>query len=185
MRLTQLLGERGWQPAEPWIPFYRQLRGPVGEVGVRVATVDRDRAEHWLAVHWSAFRGTPFTPVARRRMVDGWRLLMAGPLAAQGRILAAFDAHHETVAAAAVWSAGPGRPGLLEPLGVHRDHRGKGYGVAMATAAASALREMGSSSAIVCTESSNLGAVATYAAAGFVAHPEVADLTADLPAVPS
>jgi ribosomal protein S18 acetylase RimI-like enzyme len=80
------------------------------------------------------------------------------------------------VAAATVWSAGPGRPGLLEPVGVHRDHRGHGYGTAITVAAAAALRDMGSSSAIVCTRSANLGAVATYRSAGFRQFPDVPDL---------
>jgi ribosomal protein S18 acetylase RimI-like enzyme len=80
------------------------------------------------------------------------------------------------VAAVTVWSAGPGKPGLLEPMGVHRDHRGHGYGKAISVAAAAALREMGSSSALVCTPSSNVAAVATYASAGFVPLQEVRDL---------
>ena len=48
-----------------------------------------------------------------------------------------------------VWSAGAGRPGLLEPMGVHADHRGHGYGAASRLAAAAHLQEMGSSSAMV------------------------------------
>lgn len=66
------------------------------------------------------------------------------------------------MAAATVWAAGPGRPGLLEPMGVHREHRGFGYGRAITVAAAAALRELGSSSAIVCAADSNVGAVVTY-----------------------
>lgn len=46
---------------------------------------------------------------------------------------------------------GVGRPGLLEPMGVHADHRGRGYGRAISRAAAAQLRGMGSSSALVCT----------------------------------
>ena len=61
-------------------------------------------------------------------------------------------------------------------MGVHRDHRGRGYGTAVSLAAAAALRELGSSRAVVCAESSNLGAMSTYAAAGFVAQQPVADL---------
>ena len=79
------------------------------------------------------------------------------------------------MAAVTVWSAGPGRPGLVEPMGVHHDHRGKGFGTAITVAAAAALRELGSSSALVCTPSSNVGAVATYRAAGFDQLPEVHD----------
>jgi ribosomal protein S18 acetylase RimI-like enzyme len=58
---------------------------------------------------------------------------------------------------------------------VHRDHRGHGYGKAITVAAAAALQELGSSSAIVCTPSFNVGAVATYKSAGFQQLPEVRD----------
>ena len=74
-----------------------------------------------------------------------------------------------------MWSAGPGRQGLLEPLGVHHDHRGHGYGTAITLAAAAALREMGASAALVATPSANLAGVATYAAAGFRRMPDVTD----------
>jgi ribosomal protein S18 acetylase RimI-like enzyme len=61
-------------------------------------------------------------------------------------------------------------------MGVHREHRGHGYGTAITVAAAVALRVLGSSSAIVCAKSSNVGAVATYTSAGFQRLPEVRDL---------
>jgi ribosomal protein S18 acetylase RimI-like enzyme len=69
--------------------------------------------------------------------------------------------------------------GLLEPMGVDREHRGQGYGKAITVAAAAALRELGSSSAIVCTPSSNVGAVATYKSAGFQQLPGTRDLRRD------
>ena len=78
-----------------------------------------------------------------------------------------------------MWSAGPGRPGLIEPMGVHRDHRGHGYGTAITVAGAAALRDMGSSSATVCTPSANVAGVATYRAAGFRQLPVTPDLTRD------
>jgi GNAT superfamily N-acetyltransferase len=53
---------------------------------------------------------------------------------------------------------GPGRPGLIEPLGVHPDHRGHGYGRATTVAGAGTLRELGSSSALVITERSRAAA---------------------------
>jgi hypothetical protein len=46
---------------------------------------------------------------------------------------------------------------------------------AISVAAAAALRELGSSRAIVCTPSSNVAAVATYRSAGFQQLPEVRD----------
>jgi hypothetical protein len=45
--------------------------------------------------------------------------------------------------------------------------------------AVATVRELGSSSAVVCTPSSNVGAVATYASAGFQPLPEVPDLRRD------
>jgi ribosomal protein S18 acetylase RimI-like enzyme len=75
-----------------------------------------------------------------------------------------------------VWSAGPGRPGLIEPLGAHRDHRGRGHGRSITLACAAALRELGASSALVCTPSSNVGGVAAYVSAGFRRLPDSHDL---------
>ena len=79
------------------------------------------------------------------------------------------------MAAVTLWSAGPGKPGLLEPMGVHPERRGQGYGKAITVAAAAALQGLGSSSAIVCTPSSNVGAVATYKSAGFQERTEIRD----------
>jgi ribosomal protein S18 acetylase RimI-like enzyme len=105
---------------------------------------------------------------------EAWRAMAAGSPYAGARCLVAYDGG-EAVAAVTVWSAGPGRPGLLEPMGVHSDHRGRGHGRAITLAAAAALRELGASSALVCTPSSNVGAVATYRSAGFEAGPEIRD----------
>ena len=99
-----------------------------------------------------------------------------GPFYGDARSLAAFDENDDAVAVAAVWSAGPGRPGLLEPMGVHRGHRGHGHGTAITLAAVACLRELGASSARVAVESANVGAVATYASAGFTPSADVADL---------
>jgi ribosomal protein S18 acetylase RimI-like enzyme len=85
------------------------------------------------------------------------------------------DAMAAAVAVTA-WSAGEGRPGLIEPLGVDPDLRGHGYGRAITIAAAAALRTLGASSAIVCTPSANVGAVATYQSAGFHQDSDVRDL---------
>jgi ribosomal protein S18 acetylase RimI-like enzyme len=60
-------------------------------------------------------------------------------------------------------------------MGVHGDHRGHGYGKAITIAAAAALQELGSSSAIVCTPGFNIGAIATYVSAGFQQLPEIQD----------
>ncbi|HEX5566566.1 MAG TPA: GNAT family N-acetyltransferase, partial [Streptomyces sp.] len=124
------------------------------------------------AVHRAAFGSTRFTDERWHAMADGLPYTDA-------RCLVAYDVRGNAVAAVTVWSAGRGRPGLLEPMGVHPDHRGHGYGKAITVAAAAALQELGSSSAIVCTPSSHLGAVATYESAGFQQLPEVRDRRRD------
>ena len=180
-RFAELLAQAGWRPDEPWTPLHRDLSSAVDEdpilrAGVRIETIGPDRVDSWVAVHWSAFKGTPFTEQDRRDFRDWWLTMANGPFYQRATSLAAFDDHDDAVSVTTVWSAGPGRPGLIEPMGVHRDHRGHGYGVAVTVAAASALRQMGSSSAIVCAESSNTAALSTYLAAGFTAREQVADL---------
>jgi ribosomal protein S18 acetylase RimI-like enzyme len=68
---------------------------------------------------------------------------------------------------------------LLEPMGVHVDHRGRGYGRMICVAAAAELAKLGSSSALVCTPSSLTAAVATYKSAGFRQLPERLDRSRD------
>lgn len=81
------------------------------------------------------------------------------------------------MATVTVWSAGPGKPGLIEPLGVHADHRRRGYGAAICVAAAAELQKLGSSSVLVCTPTSLQSAVTTYQTAGFAKGPERLDCT--------
>ena len=107
--------------------------------------------------------------------LERWRAMAATSPYRRARCLVAYDDDGNAVAATTVWSAGRGRPGLIEPLGVHRDHRGCGHGRAITVAAAAALRQLGSSSATVCTPSSNVGGVAAYMSAGFEKLTEVTD----------
>lgn len=172
--LSTQLEKEGWLPDEPWTPLRCDLTAPVDVTGLRVETVEPDSTDEWVAVHWSAFRGTPMPEERAHNFMRGWEAAAEGPFFGSSRILALYVGS-DAVAVAAVWSAGVGRPGLIEPMGVHQDHRGRGYGTKMTRAAAAALREMGSSSAAVCAERSNVGAVSTYLAAGFTAHPEVTD----------
>jgi GNAT superfamily N-acetyltransferase len=179
--LQRVMLADGWQLDELWTPLHCDLHEPVPDTlatrtGLRVEAIGPDRADDWMEVHWSAFRGTAFGEAERAEVVDWWATMMDGPFAERGRSLAGLAPDGRMVAIAGVWSAGRGRPGLIEPMGTHHDHRGKGYGAAICQAAASALRQVGASSAVVCAESSNVGAVATYASAGFVPHPPVADL---------
>ncbi len=170
--LHDVLAEDGWGVDEPWTPLRRDLAEPVKDPGVRIEVVGPEQADVRAAVQRASFDKSTFT-------VERWHAMAAGLLYAEARCLLAYDGQGNAVGAVTVWSAGPGRPGLLEPMGVHREHRGHGYGTAITLAAAAALRELGSSSAIVCTPSSNVGAVATYKSAGFQQLPEVRDRRRD------
>ncbi|MCY1139158.1 GNAT family N-acetyltransferase [Actinoplanes sp. Pm04-4] len=168
-----LLDSSGWVADESWTPLTRDLAKPVEDCGLRVETIDphdvRDQLLHdRVAVQRAAFPTSTFT-------VERWRTMAAAPAYRRARCLVAYDNAGNAVATATVWTAGPGRPGLLEPLGVHRDHRGQGHGRAITVAAAAALQEMGSSHATVCTPTANTGGVATYVSAGFEQHPPVTD----------
>ena len=125
-------------------------------------------AEARVAIQRASFERSTFT-------VERWRAMVAGLPYADARCLLGFDELGTPVAAITVWSAGVGKPGLIEPLAVHPDHRGHRFGTAITLAGAAALRELGSSSAMVCTESSNVRAVATYRSAGFEARAEIHD----------
>jgi ribosomal protein S18 acetylase RimI-like enzyme len=167
--LRGLLFDNGWEADEPWTPLSRDLTEPVEDCGVRIAVIGREQAHVRAAVQRASFDRSTFTE-------ERWHTMAAGLPYADARCLVAYDNQDAAVAAVTVWSAGPGRPGVLEPMGVHREHRGHGYGTAITVAAAAALRELGSSSAIVCTPSSNVGGVATYKSAGFQQLPESRDL---------
>ncbi|MFC9126211.1 GNAT family N-acetyltransferase [Streptomyces sp. NPDC057099] len=167
--VQDLLSENGWNTDEPWTPLRRDLTEPVQDPGVRIEVAGPEQAQVRAAVQRAAFDGSSFT-------AGHWHAMATGSPYADARCLIAYDDQGHAVAAVTVWSAGPGRPGLLEPMGVHREHRRHGHGRAITLAAAAALRELGSSSALVCTPSSNAAAVATCEAAGFRQRPEVRDL---------
>jgi ribosomal protein S18 acetylase RimI-like enzyme len=165
----ELLLSGGWEADEPWAQLRRDLAEPVEDAGLRIELVDPELVSVRTAIQRAAFDGSTFT--------DGrWYAMAAGPAYADAQCLVAYDGQNVAVAAVTVWSAGPGRPGLIEPIGVHRDHRGHGYGKAITVAAAAALQKLGSSSATVCINSSNVGAVATYKSANFQQLPDVSDL---------
>jgi ribosomal protein S18 acetylase RimI-like enzyme len=171
--LQGLLLAAGWEADEPWTPLQRDLGSPVADSGVRIEVIGFERVGVRVAVQRAAFDGSTFTE-------ERWHAMAAGSPYADAQCLVAYDDQDIAVATATVWSAGPGRPGLLEPVGVHREHRGHGYGTAITIAAAGALRKLGSSSATVCTPSANVGAVATYRSAGFHELPAVHDLRRSL-----
>lgn len=159
-----VLGEHGWGEGEPWTLLRRDLAEPVQAPGVRIEVIGPEQAHVWCAVHRAAFDGSGLTDdLVHRR----WSAMAAGVPYADARCLVAYDDEDNAVAAVTVWSAGPGRYGVLEPMGTHHEHRGHGYGKAITVAAANALQQMGSSAAIVATTSSNVGGVAAYRSAGF------------------
>jgi GNAT superfamily N-acetyltransferase len=174
--LQDVLAERGWQGDGPWTPLRRELAEPVKVPDLRIEVVGSEHVSAHIpervAVQRAAFANSTFTEAH-------WPVMAAGPVYAGARCLVGYDEHGNAVAAVTVWSAGSGKPGLLEPMGVHREHRARGYGRAITDAAAAALRKLGASSAIVCTPSANVGAVATYQAAGFQARPEIRDMRRD------
>jgi ribosomal protein S18 acetylase RimI-like enzyme len=170
--VKDLLSESNWHAGEPWTPLRCDLTEPVKGAGGRIEVIGPEQAHVRTAVQRASFERSTFTD-------ERWHAMAAGLPYAEARCLVAFDDQGNAVAAVTVWSAGPGKPGLVEPMGVHRDHRGRGYGKAIAVAAAGALRELGSSSAIVCTPSSNVGAVTTYKSAGFQQLPEIRDQCRD------
>ena len=167
--LRDVMLSMGWEATESWTPLSRDLTDPVEDPGVRIETGAPDLMDDRIAVQRASFEGSTFTD-------ERWHAMTDGPAYADARCLLAYDEGGAAVATVTVWSAGPGRPGLLEPMGVHREHRGRGYGKAISLAAAAALREMGSSSALVCTPTSYEGAIATYEAAGFRRLPQRWDL---------
>lgn len=172
-----LLPARGWVEGNPWAPLVRDLGEPVAAGDVRIEVVGPDRVddlvdesvEDRVAVQRAAFPSSTFT-------VERWHVMSRSPAYRRARCLVAYDDRGDAVAAVTVWSAGVGRPGLLEPMGVHHDHRGRGYGRAITVAATAALRVLGASSALVATSSANTAGVATYVAAGFRRRPDVPDL---------
>jgi GNAT superfamily N-acetyltransferase len=169
-RVQDLLSDLGWIAGEAWTPLRRHLAGPVQPTDLRVEVIVPGQESQFTAVHRSAWGSPRFTD-------ESWRTMAAGLPYTDARCLLGFDDDGIAVAGVTVWSAGPGKPGLIEPLGVHAAHRGRGYGKAICVAAAGKLKELGSSSALVCTPSALSAAVATYTSARFHQLPQRYDRT--------
>lgn len=167
--LARALTERGWTDDEPWTPLRRDLTTPVPTAGLVTRVVEPDQIEDRSRVEASAFPGASLSAEHRRQMARGYAYR-------HGRCLVGYDERGSAAAATTIWSAGTGRPGIIEPLGVHHDHRGRGHGRTITLAAAEALRAMGASSAMVATPSSNAAAVAAYRSAGFESLGNATDL---------
>lgn len=166
--VRDVLHGNGWQLDEEWTPLRHPLTD-LPEPSLRIEVIDADHAADSAAVQRGAFPTSTFTE-------QRWQSMAQSAAFADARSLVGYDDEGRPVASTTVWGAGAGRPGLIEPLGVHRDHRGKGYGRAICHAAGIALRELGASSMLVCTPSSNVGAVAAYVSAGFEKLPLRRDL---------
>jgi ribosomal protein S18 acetylase RimI-like enzyme len=169
-RVQDLLSDVGWRSGQPWTPLRRDLTAPVQEPDLRIEVVGPEQVPEFTAVHRSAWGSAQFT-------AERWHAMAAGLPFAEARSLLGYDDHGDAVAGVTVWSSGRARPGLIEPLGVHAAHRGRGYGAALCVAAAAELNRLGSSSALVCTPSALTSAVATYRSAGFRQLPERLDRT--------
>jgi ribosomal protein S18 acetylase RimI-like enzyme len=157
-----VLADRGWDAdPDPWVALHRSLAGVATRLPPGLAPVsgDRDVADR-VAVQRAAFEGSTFT-AAR------WALMAAGPPYEGALDLLARDADGLPVAAGTAWSAGPGRCGVLEPVGTHRDHRRQGHGRRLLDGLSAQLAAAGASSVAVATPASNDGAVRSYVAAGF------------------
>ena len=166
--LQRVLSDRGWTTDDPWTELRCDLATAVSSSALQVKVVKGEAIEDRIMLAAAAFPGSSLS-------VDRWRQMASGHAYRNAECLVGYDDDGVAVAAATVWSAGHGRPGIIEPLGVHADHRGRGHGVAMTLAEAEEMRRMGCSSATVSTPSSNAAAVAAYKAAGFVASAEVTD----------
>ena len=160
VRVRDALTEAGWKTSEPWTLLRHDLTGNPDRLGVRITVTRSADAAVRAAVQRASFERSTFTDQL-------WRTMATGPAYADARCLVAHDDDGNAVAGVTIWSAGAGRPGLLEPMGVHRDFRGRGYGHPITSAAVAGLRELGSSRALVATPASNRGGVATYLSAGF------------------
>ena len=162
------LAAEGWRVDERWALLRRDLVDPVEDPGVRVREVGPPEAAAWAETLRSSFAlatGLPYADACCLVVHDG------PPIGGQpdGGPSDGEAAHVDpgpAMAVIGVWSAGPGRPGLIEPMGVHADHRGRGLGRAVPLAGLAALRARGASSA-------------TYVSAGFTHLPERFDRRRD------
>ncbi|MGO2313917.1 MAG: GNAT family N-acetyltransferase [Brachybacterium tyrofermentans] len=168
-RLRDVLLTSGWTADEAWTPLEIDLAQPVEDPGLHIELVGPELAATRAAAHRESFDGSRFTE-------EHWHTMRTATGAGDSHCLLAFDAEGTAVAAMTVWTAGARRAGLIEPLGVGREHRGRGYGAAITRAGLAMLRELGASRALVATPSANVAAVATYMSAGFTVMPQRLDL---------
>lgn len=162
--LQSTLRDRGWTRGEGWACFIMDLSRAIPSQPLRVVTLHGAAAappadtvvDDVVAAHLGAWDRSTFTS-------EKWRVMATGPAFRQARFVLLY-VDDVPVSTAAVWAAGPGRPGLIEPLGVDRDRRGLGYGRAIVNACAASLRDMGAGSMRVATPVTQWPAVPLYTA---------------------
>jgi ribosomal protein S18 acetylase RimI-like enzyme len=152
----------GWElDPDPWYALHRPLDRAAAASHDPLSSPpcgDSDVADR-VAVQRAAFDGSTFTG-------DAWRRMAAGPGFDPALEILTRDESGRPVAAATGWSAGAGRCAILEPVGTHREHTGKGHGRRCVQATVAALARAGASGVTVHTPASNAAAVALYRSCG-------------------
>ena len=159
-----VLAARGWD-ADPdaWVALQRDLTGVATALPAGVAPVaGRSDVADRVAVQRAAFEKTS-TFTAER-----WGLMAASPAYDASLDLLVRDEAGTPVAAGTAWSAGPGRCGMLEPVGTSAEHRRRGHATRLLNGLCAALAAAGASSAAVATPAANTEAVRAYNRAGFL-----------------
>ncbi|MFF5877948.1 GNAT family N-acetyltransferase [Streptomyces californicus] len=158
----------GWRPRteEPRLVFSWTPR----PVATRALPVEESDAADRVRVHRSAFTGSTFA-------LKHWETMRASPAGHLAVETLVRTPDGDAAATATGWFAGPGRCGLLEPVGTHADHRGRGYGRDAVLGACAALADRGASAVAVLTPAANEAAAALYRSAGFTLVRENHDWT--------
>lgn len=158
----QAFEERGFEAAsDAWAHLWKPLSiaDAVPVSGTDVTFGNDQAIADRVAVHRAAFTSSTFT-------VQGWHDMAAGPSFRPEFDLLARDDAGEPVAAITVWLPGPGKCGVIEPMGTHPHYRRRGHGRRVILAACAALAGAGASGVCVVTPESNPAAVGVYQAAG-------------------
>jgi ribosomal protein S18 acetylase RimI-like enzyme len=141
---------------EPWVHLYQPL-SPVA--GNHPDLSEADIADR-VAVQRAAFEKSTFT-VAR------WQAMRASPAGHLCVEVLVRTPDGEAASAVTGWLAGQGKCALIEPMGTHPAHRGKGYGREALRRVGDALAARGASAVCVFTPASNTAAVALYRSVGY------------------
>jgi len=169
--LRTLLVARGWElDRDVWVALHLPftagwdelapavLREAAAVEGVAPTATDADVHDR-VAVQQVAFRQSTFA-------VEAWHRMAAGPGFDPSLDLLARDDDGVPVAAATAWAAGRDRCGILEPVGTHHEHRGRGHGRRVVLAAINALHRTGASGVAVATPGRNQPGIALYRSCG-------------------